>query len=112
MARGTARDARGRAARRRDPRAAALEAQAVEQQERFHAQAFAGEDVDDILALVADSLPGICRQAGVARLEKVNRARPAGVATVDVTDRLVALFAPSERGLGWIADLKDRPLPR
>jgi hypothetical protein len=79
-------------------------------QARFHEQAFSGGDVEDILAVVADAVAKVCSDAGVARVEKVNQARAAGVATVDVTAKLVALFQPNEKGRGWIADLKDRPL--
>jgi hypothetical protein len=91
---------------------AALEARAVAQQQRFHAQAFDGADVDDILEVVAPQLAGLCASAGVVRLEKVNLARPDGVVTVDVTDRLVDLFEPSDKGRRWIRDLRARPLPR
>lgn len=91
---------------------AALEARAVAQQQRFHAQAFDGADVDDILEVVAPHLAGLCAAAGVARLEKVNLARAGGVVTVDVTDRLVDLFEPSDKGRKWIRDLRAQPLPR
>lgn len=89
---------------------AAIEKTMQSTQARFHEQAFSCGDVDDILAVVADAVAKVCADAGVVRVEKVNQARAAGVATVDVTAKLVEVFQPSEKGRGWIADLKDRPL--
>lgn len=90
----------------------AIEGRAVAQQQRLHAQTFEGADVDDILELVAPELAGLCAAAGVVRLERVNLARAAGVVAVDVTDRLVDLFEPSEKGRAWIRDLRAAPFPR
>jgi hypothetical protein len=90
-------------------RMAALEAQAEEQQRRFHRQAFDGDDIEDVLAVVSEHLAAIRDAAGVARLEKVNLQRPDGVVTVDVTERLVALFEPNEKGRRWAADIQTRP---
>ena len=91
---------------------AALAARAAAQQRRFHAQAFDGAEVTDILEVVAPRLEAVCEQAGVERLEQVNLARSDGVVAVDVTDRLVDLFEPSEKGRKWIEDLRARPFPR
>ena len=44
-------------------KAEALEQKAVDQQERFHDQAFRGDDVDDVLALVRDRIPAICAES-------------------------------------------------
>ncbi|MCA8963814.1 MAG: hypothetical protein H6838_18850 [Planctomycetes bacterium] len=93
-------------------RAAEFEAKAVTQQERFHGQAFGGDDIDDILERVAAQLPAIRAQAGVARLEAINQPRPADAATVDVTDAIVALFHPDDRAKGWIADIRGKPFPK
>ena len=95
-----------------EARAAEFEAQAVAQQERFHGQAFDGDSIDDVLEQVAADIPAICRQAGVIRLEAVNVERPAGVATLDVTDQLVELFHPDAKARGWIADIRSKPFPK
>ena len=91
---------------------AELEAKVQQRQDAFHRQAFEGDDVDDILELVRDELPQILAEAKVARLEKVNRDRPEGVVTVDVTDQLVALFDPNEKGRKWIADVRTKPFAK
>ena len=93
-------------------RADELEAKAVAQQERFHGQAFRGEKVDDVLATVADLLPPILAEAGVTRIERINEERASEVPTVDVTDRLVALFDPGEKQRKWIAEIRTKPFPR
>ncbi|MCA8956545.1 MAG: hypothetical protein KDC87_10760 [Planctomycetes bacterium] len=81
------------------------------QQERFHDQAFRGTEIDDILGKIGTSLQEIRKSAGVARLERINQPRAAGIDTVDVTDRLVALFAPDERARKWIRDIRAKPFP-
>ncbi len=93
-------------------RADELQAQAIAQQDRFHAQAFDGDDIGDVLDKVANELPVIRQAAGVVRLEPVNRERPADALTVDVTDQLVALFHPDDRAKGWIADIRSKPFPK
>lgn len=90
-------------------RTAELEQQAQQRQERLHVQAFEGGDIDDVLEVIAGELDAVRHQAGVSRLERVNRARDADVVTVDVTDLLVELFEPSEQGRKWIADMRERP---
>ena len=90
-------------------RAEAIEARVVAQQRRFHGQAFEGDDVDDVLEVVAGQLDAVCQAAGVDRLERVNLQRPPGVVTVDVTDRLIELFDPDEKGRRWAADVRGKP---
>ncbi|HEB51730.1 MAG TPA: hypothetical protein ENI87_00600 [bacterium] len=95
-----------------EARAAEISAVMAAKQEQFHAQTFGGEGVDDILLIVADALPALMAAARVERLERINCERGGDVVTVDVTDRLVDLFAPSERAREWIADIRPQPFPR
>ena len=89
-----------------------LERRAAAQQRRFREQTFEGADIDDILGLIQEELPAVRAAVDVGRLEKVNLARVDGVVTVDVTDRLVDLFEPSEQGRKWIRDVRGLPLLR
>jgi hypothetical protein len=92
--------------------AAALRAE----QDRIHRQGFSTAPVDDALAAIKDRIPEIEKQAGVsmlvskwdaAALKKYPNAEP-----VDVTDRLVRGFKPTEKQLKMITDiLKQKPLP-
>jgi hypothetical protein len=90
----------------------ALEKKAIAQQERFHGQAFRGDDIDDILDRFADQVAAICKATGVTRIEKVNQDRPEAQQAVDVTDQIVQLFDPDERAKKWIADIRGQPFPK
>lgn len=106
-----ARHARAKAAGDEDTMHA-LEAQIQEQQNTFHGQAFRGDSIDDILTLITGDTQRIAREVDATRLERINLRRPTRVATVDVTDRLVALFEPDERTTRWIHGIRDKPFPR
>lgn len=88
---------------------AELEAWGPAHQRALHRQGFGRVPVDDLLAHVAGRLPEAARKAGVeAIVFECNWSSP-GLEVVDVTDALVALYAPSERTLAMIADLKKHP---
>ena len=80
----------------------------------MHKQGFSTMPVDDILAVIADDLPGVAEKAGVDVI--VSKWRIAymrdDVEFVDVTDLLVQLFEPDERVLKTVKEMKDvAPLP-
>jgi hypothetical protein len=81
-------------------RVAELEAEAEAQQQLLHKQAFSTAPVDDILAHIEDSLPGIKESAGVSMLvskwDKETLAKYPSAELVDVTMMLVDAFQPTE----------------
>jgi hypothetical protein len=92
-------------------RALELEEQGAKRQRQLHRQGFGRVPVDDLLAPVADKLPAMARDAGVDLIAWHCNWTGPGVEVVDVTDALVRLYEPSEKALGWIADLrKQAPL--
>lgn len=91
-----------------------IEAQMQLRQRRAHEQGFSTGSVIPIMARVKDHLPEIARQAGVqiivSKWELNYQATD--VEIVDVTDKLVANFHVSARGLKWCQDIpKHEPLP-
>lgn len=91
-----------------------LEAQGAAHQRKLHEQGFSTGSVSDLLALIAADLPAIADAAGVDLI--VSRFDVAwqreGVVPVDVTDRLVAPFHPSEKTRAMIeAVRKQAPVP-
>lgn len=96
-------------------RVARLEAEGESLQDRLHGQAFGTAPVDDVLARIADRLQRLAREAGVdvivSRWDVVHRGPLAR--TVDVTDRLTALFDPDRRTLEVIREVlaSDPVLP-
>lgn len=77
-------------------------------QERLEKQVFGDDRIPDIIARIAYDLPGIQQQTGVARILD-RRDAPSGVATLDVTSNLVALFHPTEKTLKMIEDIQKHP---
>jgi len=74
-------------------------------QDHLHRQGFGREPVDDILVHIKDSFPDVCKEAGVdAIVSGVVHAIPA-VKTVDVTNRLVKRFEPSENTLKMVEEM-------
>lgn len=97
-----------------EDRLRSLEAEGRALQARRHRQGFSTAPVDDVLEAVADEIPAIAEEAGVelivSRWRLVHLER--GAEVVDVTELLVAPFAPSERTRGHIRGLAERePLP-
>ena len=81
-------------------------------QEKLHKQGFEGAPVDDLLAYVKDQLPAVCADTGVdAIVTGVVHGRE-GVEVVDVTDRLVQCYEPSEKTLKTVAEVRAHPLEK
>ncbi len=95
---------------------ARLEAQGKAMQEKAHRQAFGTAPVDDLLDLIADTLPGIRRTANVDALvsmwdDKALTKYP-GAERVDVTPALVDAFQPTDRQRKTVEEIRKRkPLP-
>jgi hypothetical protein len=73
-----------------------------------HLQAFGNAQVDDILQHVRDKLPEVAEAAGVCAIVRETDFRDGSVDTVDVTDRIVALFNPNERTLKTVKEIRGR----
>jgi Skp family chaperone for outer membrane proteins len=94
-----------------DKRMKEIETQMKARQRRAHEQGFSTGSVGDIMVKIKDALPAVARKAGVDLIVskwEVNYLSPEFKA-VDVTDDLVALFHVSEKGLGWIKDIRTHP---
>lgn len=86
-----------------------LEAWGEKHQRSLHRQGFGRVPVDDLLAAVQTHLPEVAAKTGVDVIAMSCDYQGANVELVDVTDELVRLFEPSERTLGYVKDLKQRP---
>lgn len=98
-------------AKKDDKRTKELEQQGQWTQVRLHQQGFSTAGVHDILAQVADALPGVAREAGVVLIVskwEMPYADPS-IETVDVTLPLMKLFKPDEQTLKILDDLKSHP---
>lgn len=84
-----------------------IEARMKLQQRRLHEQGFSTGSVAGIMAKVKDALPGV---AAIVSKWELNYQSTNTVEVVDVTDKLVALFHVSERGLKWTKDKMPPPL--
>jgi hypothetical protein len=97
-----------------ESRAKELDAEGQWSQVRLHQQVFSTGPVSGILAKVADKLPAIAAQAGVALIVskwELQFKSPA-VEVVDVTLPIVKLFSPSDKILRWIEEMKTQnPIP-
>jgi hypothetical protein len=92
----------------------ALEAEGPAMQVRLHQQGFSTAGVSNILAKVADSIPGIAREAGVVLVVSKWEMpyRDPSVEIVDVSLPIAKLFNPDEQTLKIIAGMKDvKPVP-
>jgi hypothetical protein len=85
------------------------------EQDRIHRQGFSTAPVDDALAVIKDQIPKIEKQANVSALvskwdePRLKQYRDAE--KVDVTDRLVREFKPTQKQLQMIANIqKQKPL--
>jgi hypothetical protein len=83
-------------------------------QVRLHQRGFSTAGVGDLLAKVADGLPGIAREAGVVLIVskwEMPYVDPS-VQVVDVTLPIARLFKPDEQTLKILGELKDqKPIP-
>jgi hypothetical protein len=91
-------------------RVAALEAKGAAMQERLHRQGFSTASIADILKPIAEQLPAIAQQAGVdVLMSKWDVAyRGAHVEFVDVTEAMIAPFAPTPEVRKMIDSLVDQ----
>jgi hypothetical protein len=86
-----------------------LEDQGAALQRKLHRQGFSDVPVDDLLENVKDSLPKVAKDANVAMIVRhVNFTDDAAVEVVDVTDRLVEQFNPSDKTRKMAADIRTR----
>lgn len=88
-----------------------IESQMKLRQLRAHEQGFSTGSVAPIMAKVKASLPDVAKQAGVQVIVskwELNH-QSSDVEIVDVTDKLVALFHVSERGLKWCKEIPQKP---
>lgn len=86
-----------------------LEAKGQALQEQLHRQVFGDAPIDDILAELEDELPEVARAAGVDVIVTGLLYAAPGAETTDVTLQMVEPFAPDEKTLEFIRQLKDRP---
>jgi hypothetical protein len=94
-----------------EKRAKELDGQMKLQQRRAHEQAFSTGSVAPIMERIKDRLPDIAKQAGVQIIVskwELNH-QSSEVEVVDVTDKLVALFHVTERGLKWSKEVQQKP---
>ncbi|MFY9726518.1 MAG: hypothetical protein WB579_02380 [Bryobacteraceae bacterium] len=97
-----------------DTRAKELNKEGQWLQVRLHQQVFSTGPVSGILAKVADKLPAVAAQAGVALIVSKweLQFKGPGVELVDVTLPIVRLFNPSNKVLQWIEEMKTQaPVP-
>lgn len=88
---------------------AAIEKKGEALQDRRHRQGFSTASIEDVLEHLQGDLPSIAEQMNVdVLMSKWDVAyRKDGVEFVDVTDAMVAPFAPDDRVRSMIADLKN-----
>ena len=80
-------------------------------QAHLHRQGFGTAPVDDVLDTVRAQIPDVMADAGVDRLVSKWDLADA-TTTIDVTDRLVALFDPDEATLRTVAEIREKdPVP-
>jgi len=88
-----------------------LEAWGAAHQRQLHRQGFARVPVDDLLAHVADRLPGVATAANVDAIVFDCNHHTAEVELVDVTLAIVALYEPSEKTLEYVKSaMKAKPV--
>lgn len=90
-----------------DAKVAELETWGKDFQRKLHFQGFGHVPVDDLLAPVADQLAGVASANNLSAIVMDCDFSADGVEVLDVTDKIVALYEPSERTLKQIASLKN-----
>ena len=85
-----------------------LEEWGEKHQRQLHRQGFSNLPVHDLLAHVKDEIPAVAKQAGVVAIVSKCDFTSDEVEVVDVTDRLVGLFDPSERTLKYVKEIKGQ----
>lgn len=90
-----------------------IEAEGKSRQKRLHRQGFSTAPVDNMLEAIKNRLPEIASQANVSAIvskwDKKALGRYKSAELVDVTDRIVAQFNPSEKALKAIEEMKSVP---
>ncbi|MEA3266826.1 MAG: hypothetical protein U9P42_07775 [Candidatus Fermentibacteria bacterium] len=91
--------------------AAALAAQGEEQQRLTHLRVFSAGDIEEIIWLIWSELPAVAEEAGVDVIVSIWDIvyRDDDIRFVDVTDRLVVFFDPSDETLELIDEIKGAP---
>lgn len=88
-----------------------IENQMISRQRRAHEQGFSTGSVAPIMETVKDRLPEVAKQSGVQLIVskwELNHQSPE-IEVVDITDKIVALFQVSERGLKWSKEIQQKP---
>ena len=78
-------------------------------QARMHAQVFSNAPIDDIMAGMKESLPGIAQKASVSAIVPEVSYHDPAVEVVDVTDALVQHFKPTDKTQAMIKDIVKHP---
>lgn len=86
---------------------ARLEAWGRRHQRLLHFQGFGRVPVNDLLAPVRKEMAQLAIRKGLIAITRECDYHGNNVEIVDVTDDLVALFAPGERTLKWVKGLKN-----
>ena len=86
-----------------------LEQWGKKHQRQLHRQGFAIVPVTDLLDHVEDKLPEVAQAAGVVAIVRACDFQSDQVELVDVTDRLVELFDPSEKTLENARSIRTKP---
>jgi hypothetical protein len=84
-----------------------LEAWGEKHQRQLHRQGFSNLPVHDLLSHVKDQLPTVAKEAGVIAIVAKCDFTSETVEVVDVTERLVELFDPSEKTLKYVREIKN-----
>lgn len=89
----------------------ALATRGEEQQHLAHMQVFSTGDIEELIWLIWSQLPGVAQEAGVDIVVSVwdIMYREDSVRFVDVTDRLVSFFDPTDETLELIEEMKKVP---
>ena len=88
---------------------AEIEKEGARRQAQVHWQGFGNMPVDDHLAPIKASFPGICKEANISAIASGVVYADDGVELVDVTDLLVKQYEPSEKTLKIITELRKQP---
>lgn len=78
--------------------AAAVEAEGAASQDLAHDRLAGRAPLAPIVDLIRERLPEVAKEAGVARIQEAGAPVPAGATTVDVTERIGALFPVGSKG--------------
>lgn len=85
----------------------AIEAKGEALQRKLHRQGISNMPVDDLLEPVSDRLASVAKEAGVVAIVPRVNCASAEVEVVDVTDRIVALYEPTQRTLKMVASVRE-----